>query len=113
MSPNVLVVEEHADLRSAVVSALKREHYVCDGVRSSDEAVAMLRDHHYAAVLLAPLLPVNEDPVVRYVLAHDPAEMPTVILMADPGAPESAGNYATLVKPFNREQLIAEMAKTH
>jgi len=107
MAQNVLVVEDYADLRSALVSALHRAHYTCDDVASSDEAVAMLREHQYGAVLLATRLPITEDPVVRYLLAEDASHRTKVIVMTD--TEQSTEDYRSLTKPFNNEQLVAKL----
>ena len=65
--PDILVVEDYAALRSALVSTLVRAHYHCDGVRNSDDALVKLREHQYGAVLPTPRMPISEDPVVRFV----------------------------------------------
>ena len=104
MSATVLVVEDYADLRAALVSTLAREHYVCDSAQSRD-AVAMLRDHDYNTVLLAPRLPIADDPVVQYLAAH--GHPSRVILMMD--SDSSQDEFRKLEKPFNREQLVAQL----
>jgi DNA-binding response OmpR family regulator len=103
--PDILVVEDYADLRSALVSTLVRAHYHCDGVRNSDDAVTKLREHRYGAVLLTPRLPISEDPVVRYAMA-DPSHAPKIILMTEG---ESDDEYRSLTKPFNNEELFAKL----
>ena len=105
MSATVLVIEDYADLRAAVVSVLSRAHYVCDSVETS-EAVERLRTHRYATILLAPKLPVSDDPVVRYLADH--GEAGRVILMTDPDS-DPVQDYRTLSKPFNREELLTQI----
>ena len=107
MSQHVLVVEDYADLRAAVVSALSSAHYDCDEVANSDDALKMLRDHRYGTVLLSTRLPIADDPVVRYLLAEDAAHQTKVIVMADPD--QQTDDYASLMKPFGCEQLLARM----
>jgi DNA-binding response OmpR family regulator len=103
--PDILVVEDYADLRSALVSTLVRAHYHCDGVRNSEDAVMKLREHQYGAVLLTPRMPISEDPVLRYAAA-DPSHAPKIILMTDG---ESEDDYRSLTKPFNNEELLAKL----
>lgn len=103
---NILVVEDYADLRSALLSMLIRAHYTCDGVGNSEDAVEKLREHEYAAVLLAPRLPIKDDPVVRYVTAN-PSNSPKIILMTD--SDQSSDDFGSLTKPFNPEQLFAQL----
>jgi len=107
MSQHVLVVEDYADLRAVVVSALSSEHYRCDEVANSDDAIAMLRSHHYGTVLLSTRMPIADDPVVQYLLAEDANHQTKVILMADPD--QQTDDYAALTKPFGLEQLFARM----
>src|SRR5688500_6496300 len=87
MSPLVLLVEDYADLRTAIAETLERNHYSCDSVSNSEDAVVMLRDHDYAAILIAPRLPISEDPVVHYLAEHRPEDMKKVIVMSDPATP--------------------------
>ena len=104
MSHNILVVEDYADLRTALVSALVRAHYTCDCVGSSEDAVEKLREHKYGAVLLATRLPIADDPVVRYLHAEDSTGRTKVIVMSEPD--QATDDYRSLVKPFNYEQLF-------
>ncbi|GAC1439269.1 MAG: hypothetical protein NVSMB68_10890 [Thermoanaerobaculia bacterium] len=103
---NILVVEDYADLRSALLSVLVRAHYTCDGVGNSEDALDKLRQHEYAAILLAPMLPIMDDPVVRYVAAN-PSCSPKIILMTD--SDQSNDTFGSLTKPFNPEQLFAQL----
>ena len=109
MSHNVLVVEDYADLRAALVSALLRAHYTCDESVTSEDAVAKLRSHKYGAVLLSTRMPIADDPVVRYLHAEDATGKIKVIVMTDPDQPTE--DYPSLVKPFNYEQLFAKLTK--
>jgi DNA-binding response OmpR family regulator len=111
MSPSVLVVEDYADLRSAIASALARRDYDCDCVPNAEDAVVMLRDHKYAAILLSPTkLPLRENAVIHYLLENQPGEMPKIILMTDPGAGMETGRLRVLSKPFNHEELFEQLA---
>lgn len=106
MQPTVLVIEDYEDLRLAIADALHRSHYGCDAVKSPEDAIVMLRDHEYAAILISPKLPISDDPVVHYLAKHRPGDMGKVIVMSDPATP--TGNCRGLLeKPFTSEQLIA------
>lgn len=107
MSQYVLVVEDYADLRSVLVSALHRAHYRCDDVGNSDDAIVKLREHRYGTVLLSTRLPIADDPVVRYLLAEDAQHMTKVIVMAEPD--QQTDDYRALVKPFNSDELVAKL----
>ena len=111
MSRSVLVVEDYADLCSAIVDTLARGEYVCESASSADDAIGKLREHHYEAILLAPTMPVRSDPVMRFLTESQPAEIHKVILMTGPPIGEEADpeDCRVLVKPFNNEQLFAQL----
>ena len=107
MRPSVLVVEDYADLRSAIEATLVRHDYSCDSATSTDDAIVKLRDHEYEAILLAPTLPVKDDRVVRFLVENQPQELPKVILMTEP--PESDDTEYRVLTKFNNEELVAEL----
>ena len=108
MNDSVLVVEDYADLRSAIVNALERHDCTCDSASSSEDAVIMLRDREYDAILIAPKLPIVDDPVIHYLAENRPGDMRKVIIMSDPATP--TGDCGTLLeKPFTNEQLYASV----
>lgn len=112
MSPSVLVVEDYADLRSAIVTALSRDEYTCDDVSNAAAAIEMLRGHHYQTILLSPTLPIIDDPVMHYLALHQPQELQNVVLMTNPEVDDVAtpDELRVLAKPFNHEQLLAKLA---
>lgn len=109
MSSNVLVVEDYADLRTALVSALSRAQYTCDEVRTSEDALRLLRDNRYNTVLLSTRMPIGDDPVVRYLLAEDASKSTKVIVMTD--GEDETDDFPSLAKPFNYEQLFATLKR--
>jgi len=110
MVHQVLVVEDYADLNSAITSSLSNE-YACTCVRTSEAAIAQLREHHYEVILLAPRLPITDDPVMHFLHENQPGEIAKVILMTYPDAETDDEDCRVLVKPFNREELLASVAR--
>jgi DNA-binding response OmpR family regulator len=112
MVQKVLVVEDYADLNSAITAALAGD-YRCTSVRTAEAAIGELRANHYEVILLSPRLPIQDDPVMHFLHEHQPDEVHKVILMV-PSGDESAeeDECRVLVKPFNRAELVAEMAKS-
>lgn len=106
MKPTVLVIEDYEDLRLAIADALERNHYDCDAVKSSEDAIVKLRDHDYTAILISPRLPIADDPVVHYLAEHRPGDVAKVIVMSDPATP-TGDCRGLLEKPFTNQQLIA------
>ena len=107
MSPSVLVVEDYADLRSAIVSALSREEYACDSADSATDAIVKLFDHDYDAILIAPRIPIVNDPVLHYLTKFRPEQMSKVIVMSDRATP--AEGCARLDKPFTNAALFESL----
>jgi DNA-binding NtrC family response regulator len=105
MTQQVLVVEDYADLNSAITNSLPGE-YECTAVMTPEAAIEQLREHHYEVILLAPRLPIREDPVMHFLHEHQPAEVGKVILMTYPDDDTSDEACRTLFKPFNREELL-------
>ncbi len=103
----ILVVEDYSDLRSAIVSALGRRQYVCDGVGTSRDAIEHLRANHYEAILLSPVAPLDSDPVMHFLVENQPEQLRKVILMTEPGL--AGDEYPVLLKPFANEQLFAKL----
>ena len=108
MSHAVLIVEDYADLRLALTETLRRRHYTCDCARSVDEALVKLGSGEYEAILLAPTIPIKDDRIVRWIAEHRPSDVGKIILMTEPQDDEPP--YRTLMKPFNTEELVAELA---
>ena len=109
MSPAILLVESHADLRSVIASALRRAHYDCDAVRTGGDALLKLREHDYAYIVVdvessAPMS------ALRARLRSDPALLAKVVFIS---AEEEEGRDAELVgalhKPFDANELIARL----
>lgn len=108
MPRSVLVVEDYPDLRSAISEMLSRNGWVCESVESGD-AIAKLAAKHYETILIGPRLSVAGDPVLHYLIEHQPGELGHVIVMTNPVAGDEPADERchVLTKPFTREQLLA------
>jgi DNA-binding NtrC family response regulator len=111
MSTSVLVIEDYTDLCEAIVAALSGRQFACESAGSAEDAIGKLRTHHYGAILLSPLIPIKNDPVMRFLHESQPDEIHKVILMTSPDvdAESNPEECRVLLKPFNREQLFAEL----
>jgi DNA-binding response OmpR family regulator len=109
MSPAVLIVEDYADLRLCLTETLVRHAYTCDSASSVDEALRMLATRDYEVILLAPTIPIKDDRIVRFIEEQRPAEAAKIVLMTDPPEAGDEPHYRLLAKPFNNEQLFAEI----
>ena len=107
---HLLVVDDYADLTSAITAALPE--YDCTIVRSADEAIVKLRAQHYDSILLAPRLPIQDDPVMHFLHENQPEEVRKVILMTFPDADAPGDECRVLMKPFDRQELVAELERS-
>lgn len=110
MVQQILVVEDYADLNSAISAALPDE-YSCTSVRTAEDAIGKLRANHYEVILLSPRLPITDDPVMHFLHEFQPEEIQKVILMVTPDGEAESEECRVLLKPFNREELVAELAR--
>lgn len=109
MSPAVLLVESHADLRKVIAGALRRADYDCDAVSTGGEALLKLREHDYAFIVvdtdsIAPLKPLRD------ALRADPALLAKVVFITEQ---EEEGQDAELTgalhKQFDANELLARL----
>lgn len=105
MPASVLVVEDYADLRSAIATALARRNCSCEEASNAGDAIGRLKEHSFSYILLSPSYPLSDDPVMAFLAQNQPDELHKVVLMAD----ETADEYPTLVKPFGEVQLMAKL----
>ncbi|HEX6159653.1 MAG TPA: response regulator [Thermoanaerobaculia bacterium] len=110
MPATVLIVEEYTDLCSAIAATLTRGEYTCSSATTVEEAIDKLQAQHYDSILLAPRLPIQDDPVMHFLHEQQPDEVCKVILMTEPEIEEiEAQECPILQKPFNHEQLFARL----
>ena len=106
---HVLVVDDYPDLVSAITAALPECD--CTTARTADEAIGKLRTHQYDRILLAPRLPIQDDPVMHFLHEFQPAEVRKVILMTFPDSESPGDECPVLMKPFGRAELVAELKR--
>jgi DNA-binding response OmpR family regulator len=100
---SVLVVENHHDLRTAIVAALTREHFACDAVHTGDAALLRLKEHHYEYIF------VDDEAVGAAALINDLAarpDSPKLVLLTEA---DRSDDVPCLRKPFDSKQLLARL----
>jgi CheY-like chemotaxis protein len=111
----VLVVEDDADFREAVVSALEHAGYEVIAAVNGAAALQLLQWGIVPSVVLLDLMmPVMDGRTFRQHQLADPAlaSIPVIVLSADADAAElatSPGVRAVLQKPFDLEVLLREL----
>ncbi len=107
----VLVVDDDADLRLSVSSALSENHYLVDQARDGEEGVNRIRASHFDLVLLDVNMPrLSGLEALKEIKAHDPSII-VIMLTAfsnvrDAVEATKEGAYNYLEKPIKAENLV-------
>src|SRR5271156_2382027 len=107
----VLVVDDDADLRLSVSSALSESHYLVDQARDGEEGVNRVRAGNYSLVLLDVNMPrMSGMEALKEIKAHDPSII-VIMLTAfsnvrDAVEATKEGAYNYLEKPIKAENLV-------
>lgn len=112
---SLLIVEDDASLRDALIKALSKSNYICRGVGTFKEALTVLTNESYDIVLLDLKLPDAEGvQVVKRVKEVSDAKIIVITGYGDvKTAVESikAGAYDFIQKPFNLDILEADIKR--
>ena len=106
MRRTALVVENHHDLRSAIVAALAREHIECDAVLNGEAARLRLREHRYEYIFVD-----DDDATAATALLNDLASLPDAPKLVVLTEFDRADNLPFLQKPFDSKQLLARVKR--
>lgn len=113
----ILLVEDDADIRSALCSILEDEGYEVVSAADGQEALSALRAGARPAVILLDLMmPVMDGADFRAAQLRDPrfADIPVVVLTADGRLQQSAqalGAAAAFAKPFELKVLLRALER--
>ena len=107
----VLVVDDDADLRLAVASALSENHYQVDQARDGEEGVNRIKAGEYDLVLLDVNMPrMSGIEALKEIKAHDPSIIAIVLTafsnVRDAVEATKEGAYNYLEKPIKAENLV-------
>ena len=110
----VLVVEDDADIRTALIEVLADQGFRTTGAANGREALALLRGaaEKPKLVLLDLMMPVMDGEAFRSAQLTDPAlkDIPVVVLTAHPRGEDTAARMHVsgfLQKPIALERLLA------
>src|ERR1700745_2781797 len=107
----VLVVDDDADLRLSVASALTENNYLVDQAKDGEEAVNRVRAGNYKLVLLDVNMPnLSGLEALKEIKAHDPSIIAIMLTafsnVRDAVEATKEGAYNYLEKPIKAENLV-------
>src|SRR3954465_7566059 len=107
----VLVVDDDADLRLSVSTALSESHYLVDQAKDGEEAVNRVRAGHFNLVLLDVNMPrMTGLEALKEIKAHDPSIIVIILTafsnVSDAVMATKEGAYNYLEKPVKAENLV-------
>lgn len=117
MSKRIVVADDDDDIRGLIVFTLERRGYDVIEARNGGEALALVREHAPALVVLDVMMPELTGPEVATAIRRSDAnaDVPIVMLSAkgqtyeiDEGLASGADRY--LVKPFAPRELADVVA---
>lgn len=109
--PRVLVIEDDADIRSALVECLEDVGYDVAAAANGADGLARLADGPLpGAVLLDSMMPVLDGAATLARMRANPewASIPVIVSSADARAPQLSAD-RLLTKPFSVDDLVATL----
>ena len=119
MSKRILIVEDHADIRTLIHMTLEFENYDIQEAPNSDQGLEMVRQWRPDVLLLDVMMPGKLDglDLCRLVKSDPALGHPQVVLLSARGQSQdieagmNAGADAYLLKPFSPLKLIETIAQ--
>jgi two-component system nitrogen regulation response regulator NtrX len=110
---HVLIVDDEAEIRDSLASILKEEGYLVTSAATAGEALVLLADASYDAVLLDIWLPDRDGlEALADIRQLEPTHLPEVIIISGHGTIEAAvratklGAYDFLEKPLSLDRTL-------
>ena len=119
MSKRILIVEDHADIRTLIHMTLEFENYDIQEAPNADQGLEMVRQWRPDVLLLDVMMPGKLDglDLCRLVKSDPALGHPQVVLLSARGQSQdieagmNAGADAYLLKPFSPLKLIETIAE--
>jgi len=113
LNPLVLLVEDDAGLREAVVKGLTKAGYIVASAGSRREAVRTAQELNPDAVVMDVLLPDGDGPTAAEEIRNQAGLAAVPVLYVTAKAPAAVGDTLfpapVLFKPFTYRQLVASV----
>ncbi|SUE16258.1 response regulator [Rhodococcus gordoniae] len=114
--PQILVIEDNADMRDYLMQLLRRENWHVDAVGDSDTALERIRSQPPHLVLSDIMMPGRDGVALLEEIRKDPttSRLPVILLTARAGAEAAIGGLRTgaddyITKPFDPGELVARV----
>jgi chemosensory pili system protein ChpA (sensor histidine kinase/response regulator) len=109
----LLVVEDDRDTNDSITELLSEEEYSCLTALDGEEGLALLEQHRPDLVLLDLELPriTGFEFLLRKAAMPSVAGIPVIVITTDPHPPRLDEAVATLLKPFQWEELLDTVRK--
>ncbi|HEY6843852.1 MAG TPA: response regulator [Thermoanaerobaculia bacterium] len=76
------MADDDQSIRQLLCTIVRREHFDVDAVADGGEAIAKLKEHQYAVILLDLMMPrISGFEVIEYLKEHRPAVKPVVLVI--------------------------------
>lgn len=119
MSKRILIVEDHADIRTLIHMTLEFENYDIQEAPNADQGLELVRQWRPDVLLLDVMMPGKLDglDLCRLVKSDPALGQPQVVLLSARGQSQdieagmNAGADAYLLKPFSPLKLIETIAQ--
>lgn len=110
-APEILVVDDDDAIRRLVATVLQRNGYRCAEARNGDEAIELLKEKHYSAVILDLMMPIRNGYEVLQFLNDQKIDRECVVVMTAAGTRGTRDLHSPLIhsilfKPFDLEDII-------
>lgn len=110
----VLVAEDHAPLRSSLVSVLQRAGFFAAGATTGKEAIELLRQRKFDVLLADINMPGNASLELLITASEASIRVPVVLMTGEPSVETAVGALREgaidyLTKPFAPEALLARL----
>ena len=113
MRGRLLIIDDDQDIRDSLVSLLASEEYETVPANGGPEALRLLEQGSFDAVVLDLLMPTMNGAQVAAAIKDDPrwAALPVIVCSAGPVPQEVAARaFAVLRKPFDLDRLLDLLA---
>jgi len=110
----VLIVDDDADIRGILLTALRMKSLTVDTAADGQEAMELLRQHSYGVVILDLFMPVTDGFAVLDMLGNETSQPVVLVVTGADGRTierlDARRIHGVVKKPFDVEELASVVA---